>query len=50
MLYEASDQPSVSAFQFHVKNDFNLVKYKIKSSKPHSLLHLTLTLTKSKVQ
>ena len=27
-----------------------MVKYKIKSSKHHSLLHLTLTLTKSKVQ
>ena len=27
-----------------------MVNYKIKSSKPHSILHLTLTLTKSKVQ
>ena len=28
---------------FHVKNDFVLIKYKIKSSKPHSFLLLTLS-------
>ena len=28
---------------FHVKNDFVLIKYKIKSLKPHSFLLLTLT-------
>ena len=43
ILYQVSGQLSVSAFQFHVKNNFVLVKYKIKSSKPHSLLHLSLS-------
>ena len=45
ILQEGSDQPSVCTFQFHIKNCFILVKYKIKSSKkPHSLLHLHLHL------
>ena len=44
ILYEVSSQTSVNVFQFHIKNDFVLVKYKIKSSKPHLLLHLTLSL------
>ena len=50
IIYEVSGQPSISAFQFHVKTTSFWLKYKIKSSKHHSLLHLTLTLTKSKVQ
>ena len=50
IIYEVSGQPSISAFQFHVKATSFWLKYKIKSSKHHSLLHLTLTLTKSKVQ
>ena len=44
MLYEVISQPCISVFQFHIKNGFILVKYKIKSSKLHSLLHLTLSL------
>ena len=30
ILYEISGQSSVSLFQFHIKNNFILVKYKIK--------------------
>ena len=42
--YEVSSQTSANVFQFHVKNDFILVKYKIQSLKPHLLLCLTLSL------
>ena len=31
-------------FWFYIKNSFVLIKYKIKSSKPHLLLHFTLSL------
>ena len=49
MLYEVISQPCISVFQFHIKNGFILVKYKIKSSKLHSLLHLALSFLSHKI-
>ena len=36
--------PKLPCSSFTLKNSFILVKYKIKSSKPYLLLHLTLSL------